>query len=144
MRKLFIPVMAVFLITAMLISSCKRDEYTEDDAILAQDQLDSLNNLDRLRDSVIIAYEELRDSLNHIGGIIQYSVNVVEASDGAFTSKSANAKDGLEGSSVTVSQYGIVETVVTGPSGIAVFSDLRVGTINVSVEKIGYTDVDFI
>lgn len=140
MRKLFIPLTAVFLFTAIFIFSCKRDQFTENDALLEQAKLDSLN---KNNDSISKINEAIRDSLNHAGGVIQYSVNVVDGSDAGFT-KSTNAKNSLDSCKVTVSQYGKVVTKTTASDGIAVFSDLRIGAIAVNIQKTGYTDVDFV
>ncbi len=134
MRKLFIPLLATFFIAAMTISSCKREEFTEENALAVVTAQDSIDQY----------YENLRDSLNHLGGVIEYSINVVDASDGAFTTKSTEEKSGLDACEVTVSQHGLAQTITTGSSGIAVFSDLRIGTVNVSIKKEGYTNVDFI
>jgi len=140
MRKLFIPLTAVFLFTAIFIFSCKRDQFTENDALLEQAKLDSLN---KNTDSISKANEAIRDSLNHAGGVIQYSINVVDGSDAGFT-KSTNGKNILDSCKVTVSQYGKVVTKVTASDGIAVFSDLRIGAIAVNIQKTGYTSVDFV
>lgn len=108
--------------------SCSKEEFTERDAINHQNQNDSI--------------QRVRDSLNRIGGVVEYSINVVMA-NGSGWNAPKDAK-GITGASVTVSQFGIPVTKVTEESGIVVFSDLRIGTVNVNIKAEGFTDVDFI
>lgn len=134
MKKIFLP--GVFL-ALLFILSCSKDEFTEDDATQAQKEIISY------QDSIT----QVRDSLNMVGGIIQYSVSVVpidgsSAFAGGF--KSGKATDFLAGATVSVSQHGVVLTDSTGDSGIAVFNDLRVGTVNVNVQVEDYTSVSFV
>jgi len=123
----------------MLVSSCTKDEFTEEDATQAQKDMisyqDSLNNL--------------RDSLNRVGGIIEYSVSVIPVSGGTgfvggSNLKSGNSVKSLAGAVVSVSQHGVLLTDTTNESGIAVFYNLRVGTVNVNVRAVDYTKVNFI
>lgn len=135
MKKIFFP--GVFL-ALMLIFSCSKNEFTESDATQAQ------KDVIGYQDSI----DQVRDSLNMIGGIIQYSVSVIPVDaetdfvSGGF--KSADGVDMLTGAVVSVSQHGIVKKDSTDDSGMAVFHDLRVGTINVNVQAEGYTDVSFV
>ncbi len=140
MRKILISIMAFSFITAMLVTSCKREEFTENDALLAQSAKDAVNHY---IDSITSSNQVIRDSMNHLGGVIQYSVNVIDASDASFT-KSSLAKSGLDSCLVTISQFGMTKTAKTGSNGIAVFNDLRIGSINVNILKTGYTEVDYI
>ncbi|MFA6402191.1 MAG: hypothetical protein WCX31_11290 [Salinivirgaceae bacterium] len=128
-----------FLIALMLVFSCTKDEFTEEDATQAQKDMISY------QDSLI----NLRDSLNRIGGIIQYSVSVIPVSGGTGFVGGANLKSGnsiksLAGAVVSVSQHGELLIDTTNESGIAVFYNLRVGTVNVSVRAVDYTKVNFI
>ena len=126
-------ILLLFILGIIAVSySCTKREFTENDAKKAQDEI--LQKQDSLK--------FLRDSLNHKSGIIQYSVHVISAGDGAFFG--TKGTNGLDSVTVTVSQYGMTITKKTGPSGIAVFSDLRVGTASVSVKRTDYTPVDFI
>jgi hypothetical protein len=127
MRKQIFSIFVILLAIAGTIS-CSKEEFTERDAINQQNLNDSIQNV--------------RDSLNRIGGVIEYSINVVQA-NGAGWSAPKDAK-GITGASVTVSQFGVAVTKVTGESGIVVFSDLRIGTVNVNIKAEGFTDVDFV
>ena len=50
----------------------------------------------------------------------------------------------MDGVAVTVAQYGQTLISTTGASGIATFKDLRIGSVNVNVQKTGYCEVDFV
>lgn len=131
MRKFTLPLMLVLTIF-LVVYSCKKEEYSEMDAYMAQQELALF------QDSI----QGVRDSLNHLTGIIQYSVSVVDVSGGAYL-KSSNGTEGINDATVTVSQHGIAHTKQTS-NGIAVFNDLRVGTVSVNVNKLDFTEVDFI
>jgi hypothetical protein len=122
-------------------SSCTKDVFTEKDAFANQE------DLTLLKDSLATAQALLLDSLQKAGGIINYSVGVVLASDASWVSnlgKGGEGSKGLDAATVTVSQYGKTLTSTTDASGIASFKDLRIGTVNVNVRKTGYTEVDFV
>jgi hypothetical protein len=131
MKKIFFS--GIFLVL-LIIVSCSKDEYTEKDATDAQ------KDLIAYQDSI----NQIRDSLNHLGGIIQYSVSVVPVNGNGSFLKSGQSAQGLSGAVVTVAQHGIVKTDTAGSSGICVFNDLRVGTVSVNVRAADYTSVDFI
>jgi hypothetical protein len=139
MKKMFKLVMVAFL-AFLFIFSCKKDKYTEKDALNAQK--DFLNYQDSIN--------RVRDSLKHLGGIIQYSVNVVPINGSTsfvgstYSPKSDKSVNGLTGATVSVSQHGKVMTQTTGVSGIAVFYDLRVGTVSVNVTATNYSTIDYI
>ena len=120
------------MLGSVFIYSCQREEFTEEDAQKAQEETITLSD----------SLQEIRDSLNNVGGIIDYSVNVVDASnatfydDGGFYTPSKSAKElksptAVAGAIVTVSQHGVTLTDSTDASGLVVFSDLRVGKVNV-------------
>ena len=136
MRKLLFSIITVSLIAVIIISSCSKDEFTEADALEA---LNELNEEQNHLDSLANINEAIRDSLNHAGGVIQYSISVVDATDAGFTKSSK----GLDSCEVTVNQYGVAVTVTTN-NGIAVFNDLRIGAVSVNIQETGYTGVDFI
>lgn len=139
MKKIFIRLMVVFL-AFMFVFSCKKNEYTEQDALSAHK--DFLNYEDSIN--------FLRDSLRHLGGIIQYSINVVPINGSSNTyisnygEKSEAAVTGLADAVVSVAQHGKVVQSTTTSSGIAVFYDLRVGTVSVNVQAPGYSSIDYI
>ncbi len=132
MKRIFFPGVLVAL---LFVFSCSKDEFTEEDAAKAEKDLISH------QDSI----DRVRDSLNHVGGIIQYSVSVIPVNGGAgYVFKSGKSIEGLSGVAVTVAQHGVLLTDTTDQSGIAVFNDLRVGTVNVSVQVPDYTNANFI
>jgi hypothetical protein len=135
MKKIFIRVMVIFL-AFLFIYSCKKTEYTEQDALNAHKDFLSY------QDSINF----VRDSLNHLGGIIQYSVNVVpvNGTTSFVGSKSESSVKGLTDAVVSVAQHGKVMTQTTKSDGIAVFYDLRVGTVSVNVTAKDYSTIDYI
>lgn len=140
MKKLFIRLLVAFL-AVVFIYSCKKEEYTEEDALKAHK--DYLNYQDSI--------DMVRDSLRHLGGIIQYSVNVVplNGSSNTFIScfggyKGETSSNGLANATVSVSQHGKVIQATTTSSGIVVFYDLRVGTVSVNVQATGYSTIDYV
>jgi hypothetical protein len=147
----------VFLGFFVFTSSCKKDVFTEEDAYASQEDLELLKDSLALAQATLdheytMEMELLRDSLKKAGGIIDYSVISVLASDASWLSygeydkgdNSGKGGTGMDGVTVTVSQYGQVLTSTTDASGIATFSDLRIGSVTVNVQKTGYCEVDFI
>ena len=133
--------LAVILCIGLLafISSCVKDTFTEKDAFTEQQKLELL------RDSLQQGQELLRDSLKKVGGVINYSVGAILASDATWISNPfSKGTQQLDQVTVTISQYGKIITVTTDASGIASFKDLRIGTVNVNVKKTGYTEVYFV
>lgn len=113
-------VLAVLIVAGLILSinSCTKDDLTEQERL---ELLDSLNNL----------------------SIVNYSVTVVSAADNGFK-KSGEATTGLLGATVKVNHGGGVATATTNDFGIAVFSDMRAGSISVSIHLDGFTDVSFL
>ncbi len=128
----------VFTGFVALISSCTKDTFTEEDAFSKQ------QDLELLRDSLATRQEILRDSLQKVGGVINYSVATVLASDAAWYKPGSKGNMGLDGVVVTIAQLGKILSSTTDASGIATFKDLRIGTVNVNVKKTGYTEIDFV
>ncbi|OFX29911.1 MAG: hypothetical protein A2X08_08565 [Bacteroidetes bacterium GWA2_32_17] len=123
----FAFVLVVFAITASYFTSCKKDKFTEEDAINLQAAIDA-------------NYARLQDSLLKVGGVIHYSVNVVSVGNAAKSIGSTNAT----GATVSAIQNGGVLTVTTGADGIAVFDNMRIGNVTVNVQLAGHSAVDFI
>lgn len=140
----------LFIGLLAFISSCVKDTFSEKDAYAEQQKLAQLkDSLDKsqtvLKDSLSNRNVILRDSLKQVGGVINYSVSAVLASDATWlTSGSSKGTQGLDQVIITTSQYGKTISVTTDISGIASFKDLRIGSVNVNVRKTGYTEVDFI
>lgn len=129
-KNLLLLSLAFIMITASIFVSCKKEEFSEEDVYSEQKE-----------------FELLRDSLRTVGGVINYSVAVVDGSNSSWSSdmnKSTKGAKGLATCFVTVSQNGVTLTDSTDASGIASFDDLRIGTVNVNIRRDGYTDVDFV
>jgi len=157
MKQIFKIGILVFLGFIAFTSSCTKDVFTEEDAYANQEDLellkDSLATAQAMLDNEFaMEMELLRDSLKKAGGIIDYSVIAVLATDASWLSYSEYDKGdnpgkggtGMDGVTVTVSQYGQILTSTTDASGIATFSDLRIGSVTVNVQKTGYCEIDFI
>jgi len=112
-----LSILALSVFFAIFLNSCKKD-FTEEDAI-------------NLLDSLQTAQQN--------GGIIQYSVNVVSVGNSACQ-KSTKA----EGATVAVAQNGIIVTKTTGPEGIVVFENMRIGNVAVNVQFADHTTADFV
>jgi hypothetical protein len=135
----------------VIASSC-RDEFTEKDAIDLQSQaaadaaqLDASLSLEQQREM-----ELLRDSLARIGGIIQYTVSVVDAGNAVFAdgdgtnSGRVKGTKAVSGATVTLAQNGVIATATTGADGLAVFDDMRIGNAAVNVAVADFTDVNYV
>ena len=143
MKRIFLFAILIFIGFSAMITSCTKDVFTEKDAFGEQQKLELT------RDSLERNMELLRDSLRKVGGVINYSVGVVLASDAAWLGNSwdygaKKSSSSLNQVIVTIGQFGRTITDTTDASGIASFKDLRIGTVNVNVRKPGYTEVDFV
>ena len=123
------------ILSCLIISSCKKDQFTKEDAIKLETK--SKGDIARLNDSLRMA--RLHDSLKLVGmgGVIQYSINIVAANQASF-----GKKDGLDSTTVTISQYGVTSSVKSGTSGIVLFSNACIGEAAVVVSRPGYTTVN--
>lgn len=124
MKKIF-KLLVACLIVGVSIVSCEKDDFTEKDALEGQEEL-----------------ERLRDSLARVGGIVHYTVNVINAGNSGFM-KSPKA-NGLSGVSVTTSQHGLVVTKQTDETGMVVFDDLRIGKVTVNISLANFTAVSYV
>ncbi len=125
----FVFVLIAFALTACYFTSCKKDKFTEEDAINLQATIDA-------------NYARLQDSLLKVGGVIHYSVNVVSVGNAA-NGKSIGSTN-ASGATVSALQNGKVLTVTTGADGIAVFDNMRIGNVTVNVQLAGHSTVDII
>ena len=143
-----------------IINSCVKDTFTEEDAYAEQRKNTMLQ--DSIAKSNIELEAELSqqqalllDSLAKVGGVINYSVAVVSASESSWWSsyfqwwwdkggKGESSEMGVTGAIVTIAQHGRIFTATTGADGIASFKDLRIGTANVNITVTGYTTVDYV
>ena len=133
--------LAVILFIGLLafVSSCVKDTFTEKNAYTEQQKLAMLT------DSLQKSQALLLDSLKKVGGVINYSVAAVLASDASWVySMGGKGNQQLDQVAVTISQYGKIITATTDASGIASFKDLRIGTVNVHIAKTGFTEVDLV
>lgn len=134
MKKYYLQILAVVL--AIMVFSCQKDEFSEQDALDSVKKLSDLNNEN----------EKKRDSLNNAEGIITYAVHVVPVNEKSYLKSSISnfEKDSTDSVMVTVSQWGKVITKRADRSGMVVFNDLRTGSVSVSVESPNYSNVDLI
>jgi hypothetical protein len=169
MKKNLTLAVILFIGLVAFMSSCVKDTFTELDAYSEQRKNEQLQDSIAKSQAELeaqLAKEQaefeaglteqqilLLDSLKKIGGTINYSVSVVSASESAWwssyfahwgSSKGENSEKGVTGATVTIAQNGVLYTATTDASGIAQFKDLRIGTINVNVQKTDFTTVDFV
>jgi len=155
----------LILLTTILVvafaTSC-RDEFTEQDAIKAAEDAaaaeqqaakdaaaaDQLANEDALKLEAELNADEikLRDSLRRLGGLIHYTVAVVDAGNAVFNNGGNRTKgtEAVSGAVVTVAQNGVIASMTTGADGLAVFNDMRIGNVAVHVEVSDFTSVDYV
>ncbi len=147
------------ILVVAIVTSC-RDEFTEQDAITAakeaatSDQLateDALKLQAELEGKLTADEIKLRDSLARLGGLIHYTVAVVDAGNAAFSSGSGvnsgariKGTEAVSGAVVSVAQNGVIASMTTGADGLAVFSNMRIGNVAVHVEVTDFTNVDFV
>lgn len=139
----------LFLASAFVLGSfyaCQKDKYSMEDALAAQ------KKLELMKDSIAKSEANLtnalskrdlmtRDSLAKATGIINYTISVVDAGEASTGKKGLQD---LTGTDVTVSQYGKVVTIKTDATGRAFFTDLRSGSVAVTVARDGYATVSVI
>jgi hypothetical protein len=140
MKKLLFPIL--FLgIALMGIISCEKVEFTEEDALA--NQIDLVLLQDSLELNALLfadSLEAVRDSLADRYGVIQYTIKVMDGSQAGIL-KSANTT--LDGVSVSVTQHG--QTVIaTTVNGVAIFDDMRIGTVNVKVSADDFTELNYV
>jgi hypothetical protein len=123
MNKISIFSMLILLGLTVTFNACKKDDFTEKDAI------NLINN------------QDVNDAMkaDSLANAVYFSVKVVNASTDYFN-KSAKA---LTGVTVTVSSNGQLATATTGADGIAYFNNLRIGSYAITVAATGFTTVDF-
>lgn len=135
------------LLLVVMVLSCKDEDFTQDDAIEGQKELlrlaDSISQSEALlEESISIADVLLRDSLKRVGGTVNYTVHIVNAGNAGFLKSTTS--NGVDGASVTASQYGLIQTLTTDGTGMVVFEDLRIGKVSVDVSMTGYTPASFV
>jgi len=76
---------------------------------------------------------------------VRYTVNVVAAANSAFSlSKSLASAQTVTNAVVYISQNDKVDSAVTGSSGLAVFTDLRIGTATVTIKAANYSTLHYV
>ncbi len=140
----------VGLCIATLLAACKNDLTSVKDLTSAQvAQQASLDSLQRIRDSLLAE-----------GGRVIYTVQVVDAGNSSFASFAvaphrtgagasiARAQTpapggGLSGVTVTTTQLGVVTSVTTDSTGVAVFPDMRLGKVAVALSAPNHTSASY-
>lgn len=123
-----------------------REHAAEMEAMLAELQamLDSM--LAEQQNAFTTQQMLLMDSLARVGGIINYSVNVVPAGNASFGGGVTAAKTNAAGIRVIASQNGMTFESVTDAGGIAHFPNMRIGNTAVTVlgSEVDHTDLRFV
>ena len=129
-RKLFSTILGVGAMAGSLVLSSCEDEFTEQDAIKAQQES-------------LAALESQEDSLNRIGARINYTVTVAAAGQGSTTNGRTAAVDSLGGATVTLVQGGTTYTETANEGGVATFAGLLRGEVAVTVKVKDHTMVTY-
>lgn len=135
------------LLALVTFSSCERDEFTEEQALELERQRNAIeqgnldNDVTRLNDVLRLRQEIEALTRANSGGKVLYSVVVVPGSDAAFASGRIEEVEGLNGATVTVSQFtagsgdgtaALVQEVPTTEAGVASF-ELYSGEVTVNI-----------
>jgi len=142
-----------FLLGVVALASCSKDKFTEQDALnieLTRLRVqDSIRNAREIsannRQDVVRNFQRIDDSLRAVnaGGIIFYSVAVVQGQTTATGSGRLEDMQGVPGATVTVSQYGRTLTAPASTAGLYTFTDLRSGLATVVVAAAGHTTANY-
>ena len=129
-RNLFSTILGAGVVAGGLVLSSCEDEFTEQDAIKAQQE-------------TLMALEAQNDSLNRVGAKINYTVTVAAAGQGNTTNGRTETANSAEGATVTVVQAGKTYTETAGKGGVATFIGLMRGQAVVTVEAADHTTVTY-
>ncbi|MGE5406155.1 MAG: carboxypeptidase-like regulatory domain-containing protein [Methanosarcina sp.] len=135
----------LFLSILVIIPSCKKEIYTDEDALTAMKEALKYKN-DLAKE---LATLQLTNQLQVLGLQSQLSIKEMLASDslsriGSKTTVSVQVQDvtgsttGMSGFSVTVNQNGVAKTLTTDANGLVVFPDFVMGTASIIVTKTGF------
>lgn len=142
MKQRFVLYSLLLAMGIMVFMGCEDDEVTPEEVTGNIQDLDALT-ADALEQ--IAELEAIRDSLEALGGAIDFSVQLAVANGKAIIPGGRTSGDeALAGVQVAISQFGEVQTVTTDQSGIAAFSDLRIGGISVSITADNLSDVELV
>ncbi len=135
-RNLFSTILGVGVVAGGLVLSSCEDEFTEQDAIKAQQEtLAALDQQD-------FKQELEKDSLARIGPVVNYTVTVVSGKTANFNGRTA-AEAFASGAMVKVTQGGTTVEGTTDEAGIANFGDLRIGDATVTIMLEGHTTATY-
>ena len=126
MRKIALSLtmfLAAILVVGLVFTSCKKDDFTEEDAI------------------------NLLDDLNVEDYIAEYTVLLVDAASNNLADpykKSATAVQSMEGALVTLTIGDERTTQVVDSSGMATFEGIPAGYAAVNIKLAGYSEVNYV
>lgn len=139
---LFIVVMAL----AISFQSCKKDDFTEEDAIKlinAQENTNDSLNIWQEYEADRLAYL-YQDSVTDADKIVYLNIHVINASYG-YVNKSTGGTSSLKalsGATVTVATEEGVETATTGDDGVVSFTIIKGGSCAITVAATDFTTLD--
>lgn len=147
MKKNFLVLTAGTILVAVmvLVSSCRKEVYTDEDALEAMKeaikykndlekelmalQLTNQLQLEGLRSQLSIKEMRAADSLERVGTKVTVSIQVQDVT--------GNTTD-MSGFNVTTNQGGTAKTLITDTNGFVVFPDCISGTASFVVSKTGF------
>ena len=127
MRKFKISIFLLAAVIGLQMTSCKKDNFNEQDAMNLQNQLDKQKNLNN-------------DSLSAKNYRVAYTITVVDAS--TSTLKAATVKAAIAGAKIKIVQDTIINSVVDA-SGIVTFTNLKPGLASVNITLDTYSEVNY-
>lgn len=120
-------------------NSCKKDDFSEKDAMNLQAQLDKQKTL--TSDSIEKAKQLYSDNLAASKTKVTYTISLVDAANTTML-KSASAVSGIAGASIVLTQNGKVITKTTDANGFAVFDSLKIGHAALNIKLANYSEVN--
>jgi len=143
------------LMAAVMFASCEKDTFTEANALnlelrklRLQDSIATAKTkLDQKNAIQLLQYQRQIDSLAAIdaGGKVYYTVVPVSATNAVWTSGGRTEDvQGLEGATVTVSQYGQAIEATNPKNGVYTFPVLHSGEVTVTIKAPNHGTVNYI
>jgi hypothetical protein len=140
---------------AVMFASCEKDTFTEANALnlelrklRLQDSIATAKTkLDQKNAIQLLQYQRQIDSLAAIdaGGKVYYTVVPVSATNAVWTSGGRTEDvQGLEGATVTVSQYGQAIEATNPKNGVYTFPVLHSGEVTVTIKAPNHGTVNYI
>jgi hypothetical protein len=142
----------LLLLVLLFIAACKEDPQPSNQDLIDSLKLSNLNlklGSAKAKDSLQRIIQNKNDSIakakgtQSVGSII-FTVSIVNGTNLSLANGRTSGTNGLSSVSVTIAQGGILSTVITGVSGQAVFPNMNIGTVAITIQATGFTTTNVI